>query len=363
MRTLVIWLMLSAPVMGQMCIGGSCNIGAGISIGRQCAPREPRPQSGVQPSEEFPFIGRVVTQDSDGTQSLGTGTIIARDGQFSYIITANHVIRDARTISFFPPNHQGARCTIIESDHVNDWSLLRCAELGIQTSRSALMEDLTLRNGDGVAAYGYVEGSRFSVSYGRINRLMSGDGRSQGMVEVSCVSIDGMSGGPIVSQKCVVGVIAGSDGRITVGPWLPAVRNRIQLLLPVKRPDKPVVVPNDPPVPDEPCAGITALTAEIASLRAEIQSLKLKSGPPGKEGPPGLQGPQGEKGERGSVGPAGPVGPQGPPGQTGPQGPPIDIKSLPPLRIQTLNPDGSVRQDVEARLGDLIRIQPVIVSE
>lgn len=42
----------------------------------------------------------------------------------------------------------------------------------------------------------------------------------------------------------------------------------------------------------------------------------------------------------------------------------VDVAAgkLPPLRIQTLNPDGSVHQDVQARLGDLVKLKPVIVQ-
>jgi hypothetical protein len=60
---------------------------------------------------------------------------------------------------------------------------------------------------------------------------------------------------------------------------------------------------------------------------------------------------------RGEPGPAGPPGPPGPPG-TSPD-PAALAGQLPPIRIQTLNPNGTVYQSAEARLGDLIRLRSV----
>jgi hypothetical protein len=41
----------------------------------------------------------------------------------------------------------------------------------------------------------------------------------------------------------------------------------------------------------------------------------------------------------------------------------IDINNLPPIRIQTLDPNGDVRQDVDARLGDLVRLKPIVIVQ
>jgi tetrahydromethanopterin S-methyltransferase subunit G len=40
----------------------------------------------------------------------------------------------------------------------------------------------------------------------------------------------------------------------------------------------------------------------------------------------------------------------------------VDTSSIPPIRIQTLNIDGTVHQDVQARLGDLIKLEPIPVK-
>ena len=97
-------------------------------------------------------------------------------------------------------------------------------------------------------------------------------------------------------------------------------------------------------------------TGQVAELESRVAVIEAKWEELGN-----IQGPPGPQGERG---PAGPKGDKGDPGEC----PDIEaivaaaVAELPPLRIQTLNPDGTVHQDVEARLGDLIKLRPVIVS-
>jgi hypothetical protein len=83
-----------------------------------------------------------------------------------------------------------------------------------------------------------------------------------------------------------------------------------------------------------------------------------------------MDGQKGEKGDRGER------GEQGPPGDPSPtpalmltfasrleQVEALQLKLADelakPLRIQTLNPDGTVHQDVSARLGDMVRLKPI----
>lgn len=144
------------------------------------------------------------------------------------------------------------------------------------------------------------------------------------------------------------------------------------------QPSQPITPPVVVPPPAAACprsAEIDQLIADQKRLDAEIQKV-VQGGAVGPAGPPGEPGPAGPRGDQGQQGEPGPRGPQGEPGPPGPPGangstPTIDYKALaaelakqlPPIRIQTLNLDGSVHQDVTARLGDLIRLKPIKVTK
>uniref|UniRef100_A0A6M3JHP4 Tail protein n=1 Tax=viral metagenome TaxID=1070528 RepID=A0A6M3JHP4_9ZZZZ len=148
--------------------------------------------------------------------------------------------------------------------------------------------------------------------------------------------------------------------------------------LPVLNP--PIVDVQPPQCPVPPTAA--EIAAELKKDAAFIASLKGADGAPGKDGVNGKDGQTPEldlddlahrvadvllqdasfvaltKGDTGAPGKDG----------TDAQQPDIDTlltdleKRLPPLRIQTLNPDGSIRDDVLARLGDLVRLRALVVK-
>lgn len=297
----------------------------------------------VVPQQEFPFVGRVLCDDG----SIGTGTVIARNGTHSFIVTAQHVLRDAHTVYFQTTDNRKAVCLVAKADPVNDWAILRCPKLGIKPARSALFEDVTVSPGDSAGCFGYASGSQFSRSDGHVRQLVSADGYTFAVLETSCVSVGGMSGGPVVSRGCVVGVITGYSNGCGVGPYFPRVRQECRPVLPPTINPRAIPQPTivSPPEP-APATDLTGVLAAIEELRLKIESLEL------------TPGPQGQPGKDGATDPTGPQGPAGMPGKDAT----YDPSQLPPLRIQTLNPDGTVHQDVTARLGDLIRLKPVIVS-
>ena len=140
-------------------------------------------------------------------------------------------------------------------------------------------------------------------------------------------------------------------------------------------PQRPPVVDNGIPIPPSVNAQLIAdnqrLTNDIIARLENIEKALSNppAGPPGRVGAPGPAGPQGPGGSQGSEGKLGPQGPPGPAGSPG-ETPQIDYdaladaiaKKLPPIRIQTLNLDGSVHQDATARLGDLIKLRPIVVK-
>jgi len=151
----------------------------------------------------------------------------------------------------------------------------------------------------------------------------------------------------------------------------------------------PAVCPPDVQVaPIPPEIDYQRVVQELMANSEFMAHTKGQVGPSGKDGANGRDGRDGTAGEvtaehlavmaaaiieklkqdaefiaatTGQAGKDGKDGQDGIPGQPGADGI-IDLSTLPPIRIQTLNQDGSVYQDVQARLGDLLRLKPVIVS-
>ena len=195
-------------------------------------------------------------------------------------------------------------------------------------------------------------------------------------LEVGWASRQGDSGGPIWNARGqLVGVIARTDGRVTLGPCLPRVRAALRFFLPPypKRvvaapippaPKQPGVSPSapgccppgqtcpptkpiwdvQPPVVDKPVvpiapeapSAIDELKAEIAALRAKVDSMTLVQGPPGPTGP------------KGDTGPA----------SIAPTAAELTAKLPPPISIGSLAPDGTVWQEaVPVKYGDKVYIR------
>ena len=339
---------LLASIVNGQCINGSCQ------INRQHVPS-------IQRCNEYAYIGMVLCTDSAG-KGQGTGTVIACDKNYSYIITASHVIRGAVKISFQPFERGPAECTIVKSDSNNDWAIIRCKRLGVGFAKSALGQDINVKIGEKVTAYGYAAG-RFSKSDGKIKQFLSGDdGKTWNMVETTCHTRGGMSGGPIIAGGCVIGVITGGNNQFCAGPFFPRLRSFILSVLPNKKSNKS-------PLKSLPAKNInlnSEILAEITKLRTEISTLELKQGPQGEQGMQGEEGPQGEQGVQGEQGR---LGQQGCPGLNG-TSPTIDmimlaqevIAKLPPIHVKVIR-DGKVIEESDVYLGGTLplRLVPVPV--
>jgi len=339
---------LLASIINGQCINGTCQINQHVPSIQRC--------------NEYAFIGMVLCTDSAG-KGQGTGTVIACDKDYSYIITASHVIRGAVKISFQPFERGPAKCTIVKSDSSNDWAIIRCKRLGVGFAKSALGQDINVKFGDSVTAYGYAAG-RFSKSAGKIKQFLSGDdGQTWNMFETTCHTKGGMSGGPIIARGCVIGVITGGNNQYCAGPFFPKLRSLILSALPNKRSDKPPLelLPTQKPNLN------SEILAEITKLRNEISTLELKQGPIGLPGLPGLHGKVGERGPQGAP------GTDGLPGQNGAI-PLTQIKNivegevaarlaeLPPIHVKVIR-DGKVIEESDVYLGGTLplRLVPVPV--
>lgn len=338
----------------------------------------------------MPAVAKLTVSNRDGATSVGTAFLFHSAAGVGYLLTAAHNLRDGRTdrypLAAFP-NGRLAYCSISMRDVTQDYAVLAIVDPGITPLPLAETDP---RPGERCTAWGYASG-QWAGEWATFSHYVAPSPSNQTTyLELRGRARGGMSGGPVCDSKgrCC-GVISGSDGRIIAGPSVVKLRPRLRwvweptrrqpLVVPVRpRPANPgpvaeVPIPPGPAAPSTPIPENDALLAEIAAIRLRVASLE---GKPGRIGPPGMDGAQGPKGDRGERGPPGPAGQPGEPSPT--PALVLDLQSriehyeavqqriidelAKPLRIQTLNLDGTVHQDVQARLGDLVKLKPVIVG-
>lgn len=332
---------------------GGCGVGVfgprggavGVGVWRQPPPQAPQQAAVPHP----PWAVLVRSQSSGAT---GCGVIIQTSGGKSLIATCEHGLNGSEQV--IASDGRKFPATILWRDRARDAALLSAP---FTAGQYLPVDPVPPKAGDPVSLTG-CGGMRWSSRVGTVLSF-GGDGK----FEVDTPSIGGDSGGAVYSRVGLVGIISGTTGRTTIAAsWLfAAAAHQTPSIA-----SGPEHTPGIPPAPSTPgpeaSQSAAALVAEIAGLKARVAALerKISQCPPVIAGPPGLPGP------------AGPAGPQGPQGLAGVPGKDAHVdyravadavaKALPAIRLQTLNPDGSIRQTADARLGDLVRLKPLAVN-
>lgn len=195
-----------------------------ISTEQVIASRMPTFPEG-SPAERFnEYFGR----DGDGFQrqgSLGSGFVISADG---YIVTNNHVIEQADTITITFSDGREMRATLVGRDRDTDIAVLKVS------SRTPLpyvefADSDKAEVGDWVIAIGNPLGFGGSVSAGIISATQRdlNTGRSDNFIQTDAAINQGNSGGPLFNLAGqVVGVntaiISQSGGSIGLGFSVPS---------------------------------------------------------------------------------------------------------------------------------------------
>ena len=142
----------------------------------------------------------------EGTVRFGTCFAISEDG---YIVTAHHVIEDAKTIKVYLSKDSVFPASVIQGDPVNDLALLK-----IETSTPDFLQFAPMRSaktGTRVFTLGFpvssVLGREPKYTEGVISSL-SGIKEASSLLQITVPIQPGNSGGPLVNEKGeVVGVI------------------------------------------------------------------------------------------------------------------------------------------------------------
>jgi hypothetical protein len=138
--------------------------------------------------------------------STGTGFFVSRDG---FIVSAFHVVRNARKISVVMRSGESLPADVKGSDEANDIALLKvrhnASPLPIVSSKDVVV-------GDRVFTIGYplvdIEGQEQKTTFGQVNAL-SGIRDDVRFVQIDVPIQPGNSGGPLIdSHGRVVGIVA-----------------------------------------------------------------------------------------------------------------------------------------------------------
>jgi serine protease Do len=130
------------------------------------------------------------------TASSGSGMIISEDG---YILTNNHVVEDAQTLTVTMTSGEEYDATIIGTDSDNDVALIKIDATDLPTVSIGNSDDIQV--GQQVCAIGNPLGeltNTLTVGYvSALDREVNTDGTPINMLQTDCAINPGNSGGPL----------------------------------------------------------------------------------------------------------------------------------------------------------------------
>ena len=223
------------------------------------------------------------TQCLDGVcrqyRDFGTGTVIQTDPDGTqWIICAGHTFRE-KSIGVECGVRNMVACDLVAKriDEECDLALLRTRGMVVRTSPVEVSR--TVPDDGAALAVGGFAGSATGWRYFQSRRV------SQGSLTGTVRSGD--SGGPVMSGGQLVGVVRSVDRERGRSYYTPAVCvwPFITLHCPRYRPTQPVPRPPADVAP-QPTNRIDALTRQVSELQAKLESMKLQSGPAGKDAAP-----------------------------------------------------------------------------
>ena len=152
-------------------------------------------------------FGRIVT-----LPAAGSGFIISQDG---YIVTNNHVVEDATSISVLLNDGTKYPAELVGRDPVSDLAVLKIDANGLSYLTWGNSDDLQV--GEQVAAIGNPLGefaNSMTVGYiSALDREIDIDGTPRKMLQTDAALNSGNSGGPLLNLKGqVIGVVTAKSG-------------------------------------------------------------------------------------------------------------------------------------------------------
>jgi Trypsin-like peptidase domain len=174
------------------------------------------------PQVPHPAIVQIQVQEQEAW-ARGSGTLIAANEQYGWVITNWHVVRGGDGTAFlaFPGGHQ-TQGRVIKMDQVWDLALIVIPRPPVQPiSLAATVPAI----GEPLTIAGYGSGD-FRAARGRCTNYAAPDTQHpQEMIDVSVAARQGDSGGPILNDRSeLAGVLFGAGEGATTGTHVGRVR-------------------------------------------------------------------------------------------------------------------------------------------
>jgi serine protease Do len=163
------------------------------------------------------------------TKTRGSGFIINPEG---YILTAHHVVHDAKEIEIRLANRERLRGEIVAADAQVDFAIIKIS--GAQDFPTVPLSDSdVLKVGELVGSLGHPFGLESSLHMGIVSRRGKRQNTSAAFdhIQVDAPANSGESGGPLVNMKGhVVGMLTQASDKGTIGFAVPI--NVIKAMIP-----------------------------------------------------------------------------------------------------------------------------------
>ena len=304
MKSLILAMCLVTPLAAQNrhpggnCPGGNCPNGKcpmpqSLNIfnpygnwdpSTQSVPAAPTNDSIQKP---HPYIVRIAFDDSQnpGGYYYGSGSIVARDGNRAWVLTAAHIVR-APKATVTTPAGESFVGTVRQVDKDWDFAILTIADPGVMP----VQPGQTPTVGATVYGGGYGQGS-FRWTKGPLrNLLRPRQDLPNDVIEIGVAARDGDSGGPLLDVNGnIVGIISTTDDVSVDGTGIDRIRRQVGNTVPgwstplnpvaprgttQSMPAAPISGPlaADIPVPPSPPAQLTATQPQKSQPQGNILS-------------------------------------------------------------------------------------------
>jgi hypothetical protein len=176
-----------------------------------------------QPVGHRAAVVRVYCQDDARTRSIGSGTLVRWGANKVVVLTARHVVQDARRIVVELHNKKTHKARVLKVDAVWDCAVLELIGKpeGVAPAELELGDAAMQKEGSRLESCGYGPDGRLAcntglfIGYRRSTRTPNGP---DDWFEISGHARQGDSGGGIFNQRGrLVGVLWGTNGEVVVG--------------------------------------------------------------------------------------------------------------------------------------------------
>jgi hypothetical protein len=222
-----------------------------------------------------------VRNELGGSASLGSGTLVAKDVRYGWIVTCAHLFADGRgrVSAFFPAANHRYYAEIVAVERRHDLALLAIRSPPAEPSPVAASPPAP---GARRVFHGFGQGTYRAAAGVALGAASLDGGQTRDALRWSGAARQGDSGGPVFNARgALVAVIAASDGRASVGGDCLQVRALLEKHLPrfqtpEGEPHREGEAPAEPRrVPGLPAgAGDDALARlrdEVAALREQLE--------------------------------------------------------------------------------------------